>query len=121
MQEHDVFDRGLEDGVDRGDGNSSSSARCNAVVDSGADDGVRDGKEGMTSGGAVVKEASAASASSASSGGSVSPHKMVRVVYGQGALGPKYMYVVVPEGQEVQDVLPGAQAEIVSQVTGAQV
>jgi hypothetical protein len=48
---------------------------------------------------------------------------MVRVSYGQGALGPKYMYVVVPEGQEVQDVLPDAQAaevEVVSQV-GAQV
>ena len=51
------------------------------------------------------------------------PHTMVRVSYGQGALGSKYMYVVVPEGKEVHDVLPDAHAaevEVVSQV-GAQV
>jgi len=112
MQKHDVFDRGLEDGVNRGDRNR---AGCSAVEDSGTEDGVSGRKEGMAGGGAVVKEASAASAAS------VGPHKMARVVYGQGALGPKYMYVVVPHGQEVQDVLPGEQAEVVSQVDGTQV
>jgi hypothetical protein len=115
MQQHDVFDRGLEDGVRRGDRNSAGSS---TVEDSGTADGGSERKEGMVGGGAVIKEASVASTAS---GGSVSPHKMVRVVYGQGALGPKYMYVVVPDGQEVQDVLPGAHAEVVSQVSGTQV
>ena len=45
--------------------------------------------------------------------------KMVRVVYGHSSLGPKYLYVAIPEGQPVEsaldDVAPHAQPELVDQ------
>jgi len=45
---------------------------------------------------------------------------MVRVAYGHGALGPKYMYVAVPEGAAVADVLQdGEEAEVVSEIKTA--
>jgi len=86
-------------------------------------EGGREDQEGREGAEAGAEGKSVASATSASSGECVVPHKMVRVSYGQGALGSKYMYVVVPEGKEVHDVLPDAHAaevEVVSQV-GAQV
>jgi hypothetical protein len=145
MQETNVFDRGVADGVDRGRRNRHTFSRKKSTLHSGVcskytrtlnfyilssvagdsdtAEGGREDREGREGAEAVAEGKSVASATSASSGECVVPHTMVRVSYGQGALGPKYMYVVVPEGQEVQDVLPDAQAaevEVVSQV-GAQV
>ena len=144
MQATNVFDRGVADGVDRGQRNRHTFSKTKSALHSGvcskytrtltlynlgsvAEDsdtgeGRREDQEGREGAEAVAEGKSVASATSASSGECVVPHKMVRVSYGHGAhgaLGPKYMYVVVPEGQEVQDVLPDAQVadvEVVSQV-----
>ena len=118
LRKHQVFDRGLNQAPHGSTSGSSGSG--GGGVSGGADQVAADSSGGGEAEAETVARevstASIASASSGGSGGAVAPHTMVRVAYGHGALGPKYMYVVVPEGENVGDVVPGEDAEVVSQV-----